>query len=79
VHKECFNYTFGRNEHEIGHRRFSQGNRTEGNAWRKRNGACTTPSRGADCESPARRYSGALLLLAIASLLIACGGGSPGP
>jgi hypothetical protein len=39
----------------------------------------TTPSRGADCESPARRYSGALLLLSIASLLIACGGSSPGP
>ena len=31
--------------------------------------------READCGSPARRYSGALLLLAIAGLLIACGGG----
>jgi hypothetical protein len=27
----------------------------------------------ADCSSPARRYSGALLLLAIAGLLVACG------
>ena len=69
-------YRSWRNGHGIRYRGFSQGNRTEGNAWRKRNGACTTPSRGADCESPARRYSGALLLLAIASLLIACGGGS---
>ena len=34
-------------------------------------------SRGADSKSPARRCSGALLLLAIASLLIACGGPSP--
>jgi hypothetical protein len=34
----------------------------------------------ADCSSPARRYSGALLLLAIASLLVACGGaGEPAP
>ena len=69
-------YRSWRNGHGIRHGGFSQGNRTEGNAWRKRNGACTTPSRGADCESRARRYSGALLLLAIASLLIACGGGS---
>lgn len=29
----------------------------------------------ADCNSPARRYSGVLLLLAIAGLLVACGGG----
>jgi len=34
----------------------------------------------ADCSSLARRYSGALLLLAIASLLVACGGaGEPAP
>ncbi len=79
MHKECFNYTFGRNEHEIRHRRFSQGNGTEGTARRKRHGARTTPSRAADCESPVRRYSGALLVLAIASLLIACGGSRPGP
>ena len=80
MHKGCFNCKFGRNEHEIGHRRFSQGNGTEGTARRKRHGARTTPSRAADCESPVRRYSGALLLLAISSLFIACGGGSgPGP
>lgn len=29
-----------------------------------------------DCNSRARRYSGALMLLAIASLLVACGGGA---
>ena len=33
----------------------------------------------ADCSSLARRYSGALLLLAIASLLVACGGGASEP
>jgi fibronectin type III domain protein len=42
-------------------------------------GGCTTPSRRADCEDPAGRYSGAVLVLAIASLLIACRGSSPGP
>ena len=80
MHKGCFNCESGRNEHEIRHRRFSQGNGTEWTARRKRHGARTTPSRAADCESPVRRYSGALLLLAISSLFIACGGGSgPGP
>ena len=80
MHKGCFNCKFG-NEHEIRHRRFSQGNGTEWTARRKRHEARTTPSRAADCESPVRRYSGALLLLAISSLFIACGGGSgpPGP
>jgi len=34
------------------------------------------PRRGADCGSSARRYSGRLLLPAIAGLLIACGGAS---
>ena len=33
-------------------------------------------SRRADSESPARRYSGALLLLAIAGVAVACGGGA---
>jgi len=33
----------------------------------------------ADCSGRARRYSSALLLLAIASLLVACGGGNSGP
>ena len=33
----------------------------------------------ADCSGRARRYSSALLLLAIASLLVACGGGNKGP
>jgi len=75
MHKAWFNSTSWRNGHGIRHQGFSQGNRTEGNAWTKRNGACTTPSRGADCESPARRRSGALLLWAIVSLLVACGGG----
>ena len=86
MHEACFNYRLGRNGHEIRHRRFSQGNRIEGNARRKRHGACTTPSGGADCESSTRRYSSALLLLASASLLIACWGAggpdaasSPGP
>jgi hypothetical protein len=31
--------------------------------------------RGADCVRPARRYSGALLLLATASVVVACGSG----
>ena len=73
MHKGCFNCESGRNEHEIRHRRFSQGNGSEWTARRKRHGARTTPSRAADCESPVRRYSGALLLLAISSLFIACG------
>jgi hypothetical protein len=33
----------------------------------------------ADCSSLARRFSGALLLMAIASLLVACGGGASAP
>lgn len=37
------------------------------------------PPRGADCWSSVRRCSGALLLLAIATLLIACGGAGGGP
>ena len=35
--------------------------------------------RGAECGSSVRRCSGALLLLAIATLLIACGGAGGGP
>ena len=38
----------------------------------------STRPRGADCGSSARRRSGALLLWAIASLLVACGGASHG-
>ena len=49
--------------------------RTEDATW---NIHTHIPPRGADCGSSARRCSGSLLLLTIASLLIACGGAPTG-
>jgi len=79
VHRACSNCWSGgtSNEHEIVPQRFSQGigpkghRCTEDTTWKH-----THAPRGANFKSAARRYSGALLLFAIASLLIACGGAS---
>src|SRR5438128_7587709 len=72
MHKACSNCSSG-----------GTGTRSGTSGFRRTDGTPThggrvhTP-RGADSKSPARRCSGALLLLAIASLLIACGGPSAG-
>jgi hypothetical protein len=72
MHKACFNYRSDQQARD-GAPAFLAliENRTEGTLT---HGTSTRP-RGADCESSARRRSGALLLWAIPSLLVACGGG----
>jgi len=83
VHKACFNCRSEQQERDRAPVFFAlteiepKGHsRTEDATW---NIHTHTPPRGADCGSSARRCSGPLLLLTIASLLIACGGGPPGP
>src|SRR6266576_1385649 len=72
MHKACFNYRSDQQARDGAPAFFASiGNKTEGTLT---HGTSTRP-RGADCESSARRRSGALLLWAIASLLVACGGG----